>query len=53
MHFWELFLLFLERTVMNNPMLVLSGDTFQFKDCFADLIILVAISFLLPENVYY
>lgn len=38
---------------MNNPMLVLLGDTFQFRDCFADLIILVAISFLLPESVYY
>lgn len=38
---------------MNNPMLVLPGDTFQFRGCFADLIILVAISFLLPESVYY
>lgn len=44
MHFWELFLLFLESTVMNNPMLVLPRDTFQFRGCFAVLIILVAIS---------
>lgn len=31
----------------------LSGDKFWFRGYFADLIILVAISFLLPESVYY